>query len=253
MRTNRTKAKLKAGEAVFGAFMRFTEPTLIDFLGYQPWDFMVFDGEHGTLEPRDCENLVRAAELHDITPLVRVTTNLPPIILRFMDTGAQGLQIPWVNTATEADLAVRAVKYHPRGVRGLAGVRAADFLQRSSLGEYVEQANRETLVIIQVETAEAVENLHEIVAVDGVDVIFIGPSDLSHSLGLPGEMTHPRVQEAFQQIIDIVNASDVALGTLVPDVESAKEWLAKGAQYLAISPEPLLVRATRDFLEAVRE
>ena len=253
MRTNRTKAKLKAGEAVFGAFMRFTEPTLIDFLGYQPWDFMVFDGEHGTLEPRDCENLVRAAELHDITPLVRVTTNLPPIILRFMDTGAQGLQIPWVNTATEADLAVRAVKYHPRGVRGLAGVRAADFLQRSSLGEYVEQANRETLVIIQVETAEAVENLHEIVAVDGVDVIFIGPSDLSHSLGLPGEMTHPRVQEAFQQIIDIVNASDVALGTLVRDVESAREWLAKGAQYLAISPEPLLVRATRDFLEAVRE
>ena len=253
MQTNRTKAKLQAGEAVFGAFLRFTDPTLIDFLGYQPWDFMVFDGEHGTLEPRDCENLVRAAELHDITPLVRVTTNLPPIILRFMDTGAQGLQIPWVNTATEADLAVRAVKYHPRGVRGLAGVRAADFLQRSSLGEYVEQANRETLVIIQVETAEAVENLHEIVAVDGVDVIFIGPSDLSHSLGLPGEMTHPRVQEAFQQIIDIVNASDVALGTLVPDVESAKEWLAKGAQYLAISPEPLLVRATRDFLEAVRE
>ena len=170
-----------------------------------------------------------------------------------MDTGAQGLQIPWVNTAIEADLAVRAVKYQPRGVRGLAGVRAADFLQRSSLGEYVKQANRETLVIIQVETAEAVENLHEIVAVDGVDVIFIGPSDLSHSLGLPGEITHPRVQEAFQQIIDIVNASDVALGTLVRDVESAKEWLAKGAQYLAISPEPLLVRASRDFLEMVRE
>ena len=252
MRTNRTKAKLKAGEAVFGSFLRFTDPTLIDFLGYQPWDFMVFDGEHGTLEPRDCENLVRVAELHDVTPLVRVTTNLPPIILRFMDTGAQGLQIPWVNSATEAEHAVRAVKYHPRGTRGLAGVRAADFLQRSSLGEYVKQANRETLVVVQVETAEAVENLSEIVAVEGVDVIFIGPTDLSHSLGLPGEMTHPHVQEAFQQIIDIVNASDVALGTLVRDVESTREWLARGAQYLAISPETLLVQASRDFLEAVR-
>ena len=253
MRTNRTKAKLKAGEAVFGSFLRFTDPTLIDFLGYQPWDFMVFDGEHGTLEPRDCENLVRVTESHDITPLVRVTTNLPPIILRFMDTGAQGLQVPWVNSAKEAEQAVQAVKYHPRGKRGLAGVRAADFLQRSSLGEYVKQANRETLVVIQVETAEAVENLSEIVAVEGVDVIFIGPTDLSHSLGLPGEMTHPRVQETFQQIIDIVNASDVALGTLIRDVESAREWLVRGAQYLAIPPEPLLVQATRDFLEAVRE
>ena len=117
----------------------------------------------------------------------------------------------------------------------------------------MKQANRETLVVVQVETAEAVENLSEIVAVEGVDVIFIGPTDLSHSLGLPGEMTHPRVQETFQQIVDVVNASDVALGTLVRDVESAREWLARGAQYLAIPPEPLLVQATRDFLEAVRE
>ena len=106
MRTNQTKAKLKAGEAVFGCFLRTTDPTTVDFLGYQPWDFMVFDGEHGTLEPRDCENLVRAAELHDITPLVRVTTNLPPIILRFLDTGAQGLLVPWVNSASEAQQAV---------------------------------------------------------------------------------------------------------------------------------------------------
>jgi len=253
MRTNQTKAKLKAGEAVFGCFLRTTDPTTVDFLGYQPWDFMVFDGEHGTLEPRDCENLVRVAELHDITPLVRVTTNLPPIILRYLDTGAQGLLVPWVNSASEAEQAVQAVKYHPMGKRGLAGVRAADFAQRSSLGEYVKEANRETLVVVQVETAAAVEQLPEIVEVEGVDVIFIGPADLSHSLGVPGEIAHPRVQEALQQIVDIVTASGLALGTLVPNAEAARQWLDKGALYLAVSLESLVAPASRDFLETVRK
>ncbi len=253
MRTNLTKARLKAGETVFGCFLRTTDPTMIDFLGYQPWDFMVFDGEHGTLEPRDCENLVRVAESHDVTPIVRVTTNLPPIILRFMDSGAQGLLVPWVNSAEEAERAVQAVKYYPRGKRGLAGVRAADFGQRYSLGDYVEQANRETLVVLQVETIEAVEQLPEIVEVEGVDVIFIGPADLSHSLGLPGEINHPRVQEAFQRIVDIVVPAGLALGTLVPNAEAARKWMDWGARYLSISLEALVAPATRDFLETVRK
>lgn len=253
MKTNRTKSKLQAGENVFGCFLRTTDPTMIDFVGYQPWDFMVFDGEHGTLEPRDCENLVRVAESHDVTPLVRVTTNLPPVILRFMDSGAQGLLVPWVNSAREAEQAVQAVKYYPMGKRGLAGVRAADFGQRYSLGEYVEQANRETLVVVQVETVEAVEKLPEIVEVEGVDVIFIGPADLSHSLGLPGEISHPRVQETFQRIVDIVTASGPALGTLVPNAEAARQWLDWGARYLAISLEALAGPACREFLEDVRK
>ncbi len=253
MRTNLTKARLKAEETVFGCFLRTTDPTMIDFLGYQPWDFMVFDGEHGTLEPRDCENLVRVAESHDVTPIVRVTTNLPPIILRFMDSGAQGLLVPWVNSAEEAERAVQAVKYYPRGKRGLAGVRAADFGQRYSLGDYVEQANRETLVVLQVETIEAVEQLPEIVEVEGVDVIFVGPADLSHSLGLPGEINHPRVQEAFQRIVDIVIPAGLALGTLVPNAEAARKWMDWGARYLTISLEALVAPATRDFLETVRK
>lgn len=253
MKKNITKEKIKAGETVFGCFLRTTDPTMIDFAGYQPWDFMVFDGEHGTLEPRDCENLVRVAESHDITPLVRVTTNLPPIILRFMDSGAQGLLVPWVNSAKEAKQAVQAVKYYPKGKRGLAGVRAADFGQIYSLGEYVKVANRETLVVAQIETIEAVQNLPEIVEVEGIDVIFIGPADLSHSLGLPGEISHPRVQEAFQEIIEIVDGAGPALGTLVPNAEAARHWMDQGAQYLAISLEALVAPACRGFLETLRK
>ncbi len=96
MKTNATKAKLNAGETVFGCFVRYPSSGLVELLGYQPWDFIVFDAEHGTIEPGDCEDMARAAELRGVTPVVRVTTNQPHIILRFMDTGAQGLHVPWV-------------------------------------------------------------------------------------------------------------------------------------------------------------
>ena len=93
MRTNQTKARLRAGETVYGSFVRYPDASLIEVQGYLGWDFLVFDAEHGTLEPRDCENMVRAAELRNVTSLVRVTTNQPPTILRLMDTGVQGVQI----------------------------------------------------------------------------------------------------------------------------------------------------------------
>jgi 4-hydroxy-2-oxoheptanedioate aldolase len=159
LRTNITKAKLKNGETVFGCFVRYPNASLVDVLGYQPWDFIVFDGEHGSLQPADCENMVRAADLQEVTPIVRVTTNQPHIILRFMDTGTHGLHVPWVNTAAEAEAAVQSVKYAPRGVRGLASSRSADYGQKMSFADYTQQANAETLVVIHIETAEAVDNL----------------------------------------------------------------------------------------------
>jgi len=222
-------------------------------LGYQDWDFFVFDGEHGTIEPRDCENLVRAAERNKVTPIVRVTTNLPPIILRFMDTGAQGLHVPLVNSAVDAENAVRAVKYQPLGMRGLAAVRAADYAQAIPLEEYTQQANAETLVVVHIETAEAVKQLSEIVAVDGLDVIFIGPTDLSHSLGVTGQLQHPTVKAAMQQIVQTVERSKTALGILVGSAQAAREWRDRGARYIAVTFESLLTPAVQHYLGAVRE
>ncbi len=253
MRTNRTKAKLKAGETVFGCFLRYPDPSLVEMLGYQNWDFLVFDGEHGTIDPRTCENMVRAAELQDVTPIVRVTTNVPSIILRFMDTGAQGLHVPWVNSASEAEGAVRSVKYHPLGIRGLAGVRAAGYAQAAPLGEYVQQANAETLVVIHIETAQAVKQLPKIVAVDGLDVIFIGPTDLSHSLGVPGQPQHPTVEAAMEQIVEAVSRSNAALGVMVGTAQAARKWRDRGARYIAIGFESVLSPAVRHYLREVRE
>ncbi len=252
MRNNTTKSKLNAGESVFGCFVRYPSPGLIEVLGYQGWDFLVFDGEHGTIEPSDCEQMVRAAELRGVTPIIRVTTNQPWVILRYMDTGAQGLHVPWVNSATEAEAAIRSVKYHPRGIRGLASVRAADYSQVTPFPEYTQRANAETLVVVQVETAQAVECLSEIVGVDGVDVIFIGPTDLSHSLGVPGQLQHPRVRAAMDRIIETVAQTKIALGVNVSSAEAAREWRQRGARYISIAMESIIAPAMRGYLTSVR-
>jgi len=252
VRTNTTKAKIQAGETAYGLFVRYPDPTLAEVLAYQGWDFLVFDGEHGTIEPRDCENLVRAAELHDVTPIARVPTNHQATILRYLDTGAQGLQVPWVNTGADAAAVVRAAKYGPLGARGLAAVRAAEFGQRGSLTDYVEEANRETLVVVQIEGTTAVDNLSEILAVPGIDVVFVGPTDLSNSLGLPGQPLHPTAQGVMQQIADAVTRSPAAFGIMVPNLQYAREWRARGAQYITINFESLVAPIMRGFLQAAR-
>lgn len=250
MLPNKTKAKLKLGETTFGCFVRYPDAGLIELLGYLGWDFLIFDGEHGPLEPRDCEHMVRAAELTGVTPIVRVTTNQAPVILRFMDTGAQGAQVPNVNSAAEAKAVVQSVKY-PHGTRGLAGTRAAGFGQPAPLTEYVQQANAETLVIIHIETAEAVEQISEIVNVEGVDVVFIGPTDLSQSLGIPGQVQHPTVQAAIDDVVDAVTGARPELGIFVGNLETACKWRDRGARYIATSLEAVLRPAVQNFLKVV--
>lgn len=253
MRVNSTKRKLKAGGAVYGCWLRYSDPALVEFVGYQDWDFIVFDGEHGTLDPRGCENLVRAAELRDATPVIRVTSNDAPIISRFMDTGAQGVQIPMVNTAADAERAVQAIKYWPRGARGLASSRAAAYAQDLPLADYVVRANAETLVVAQIETPEAVEALPTIVDVDGIDVIFIGVTDLSQSLGVPGEPGTPKVQRAIEEIVRATVPSRCALGVMVSSPETALRWRTRGARYIAFMLEGMIHDSAQAALAAMRQ
>jgi 4-hydroxy-2-oxoheptanedioate aldolase len=183
---------------------------------------------------------------------VRVPANEAPVILRFMDTGAQGVHIPLATSAEDADAAVRAVKYWPRGTRGLTGVRAASYGQEEPLAEYVAQANEETLVVVQIETREALERVSEIGAVDGVDVVFVGPTDLSHALGVPGQLSHPLVEEAYETVVRGMTDSPAALGVLVPDADGARRWRARGARYVAVTVDSLVTRTARAFLASVR-
>ena len=252
MLENRTKAKLAAGEPAFGCFVRTAEPSLIEYVALLGWDFLVFDGEHGTLLPHQVEDLCRAVEPHGVTPIVRVTTNDPPTILRYLDTGAHGAHIPWVNSAAEAERAVQAVKYTPRGMRGLAGSRASEWGLREPLAAYVERANRETLVVIHIETQEAVDAIDDYLAIDGVDVLFLGPTDLSQSLGHPGDTNHPDVQAALDRVATAVVGSGVTLGIYAGTADVTRAWLDRGARYFTTSLEPFLREGMTAHLRTVR-
>jgi 4-hydroxy-2-oxoheptanedioate aldolase len=252
MQRNVAKARLLSGETVFGCFVRYRDVALAELLGYQSWDFLVFDAEHSTLEPRDCENLVRATELRGLTSIVRVTTNLPHVISRFLDTGAQGIQVPMINSAAEAERAMCAAKFGPRGFRGLAGVRAADYGQTTPFDAYVKMANHETLVIVQIETVEALAQVPEIARTDGVDVVFIGPTDLSLSLGVPGQPQHQRVREAVEKIASDVAKAGKILGAFAFGADSAREWRERGARYLVTNLEMILLPGVRQYLEKAR-
>jgi 4-hydroxy-2-oxoheptanedioate aldolase len=252
MRVNKTKAKLKAGETVVGCFMRYPVPSLVEICAYQGWDFMIFDAEHGLIDPATCECMVRAAELHGVTPLVRVPNTEPSTILRFLDIGVQGIHAPNVGSAAQAAAIVRSVKYHPVGVRGLAGTRAAGYGQEGPLRDYIERANQETMVIAQIESREGVDNVEKILEVDHIDVAFIGPTDLAHSLGVLGQPDHPVLQEALQRIEQSAAQSPAALGVWVGNAEGGVSWKSRGASYIATSMEPLLVSASRAYVNTLR-
>jgi 4-hydroxy-2-oxoheptanedioate aldolase len=252
MLENRTKAKLAAGEAVFGCFLRWREPAFAEIVAMQGWDFLVFDGEHGTLEPRDVEDLARAVDVRDVTPLARVTTNQPHVILRFLDTGVHGIHVPWVNSAAEVEQAVQSVKYEPRGRRGLAGSRASDWNQYEPLSTYIERANRETMLVVHIETQEAVDAIEDYVSVDGVDVLFIGPTDLSHSLGHAGDLNHPDVVAAMERVAEVVGPSDKTLGIYAATAAFATRWMDKGARYFTTGPEGFMKQGMKAYLDDVR-
>ena len=183
MRKNLTKEKIKEGKAVYGVFVPMWCPTIVEIIGHIGFDFVLLDAEHSPMEAESCEHMVRAADCANITPIIRIAMNIRQNILRYLDIGALGVLMPQINSRAEVETVIESVKYPPEGRRGLAAVRAANYGITGSLGDYVKEANRETMVIVQIETMQAVANLKEMLTVPGTDMFFIGPSDLSSAMG----------------------------------------------------------------------
>jgi 4-hydroxy-2-oxoheptanedioate aldolase len=253
MRLNPLKAKLLQGRPVLGAFVNIPSPAMVEMLGLMGFDFAIIDAEHAAPDLETCEHMVRAAETAGVTPIVRVALNLQQNILRYLDTGVMGVQIPMVNTREEAEQAVLSVFYPPKGQRGLAGVRANRYGVGTSLTDYVAQANRELLCILQIETTRAMANAREIAAVDGVDMVFIGPTDLSSSMGLPGQPTHPDVLNAIEQVAKLAAAAGKPSGTIARDAAAYEHWRRAGVQYLCTGVTNFVAQAGQAYLSGCRE
>ncbi len=244
------KQLIAAGKPAFGVSLQFPSPDLVEMIGELGFDWVMLDAEHGSITPDNIGPMVMAAELHGITPVVRPEKNDPAVINKYLDRGVMGVQIPHVNTADEARAVVEACRFHPEGKRGLGGGRMADFGFGVATAEYVKEANREMLVCVQIEDVEAVENLDEILTVEGVDVFFIGPTDLAQSLGFPGQNSHPEVQKVVNETFDRIHAAGRASGT-PGAAEQAKKNAEAGILYHYTHIPTFMSNYGRKFMEIV--
>jgi len=229
------KRTLEEGKNVFGPFMKFTDPAAVEIMGFAGFDFVIIDAEHGPISMQSAQNMIRAAETANITPIIRVSSNDEALILRALDIGAQGIEIPQINSKSQAIKAVKSVKYSPQGERGVCRyVRAANYSSMDKF-KYFKSANEETMIIAHIEGVEGINNLDEILSVPGIDVIFIGPYDLSQSLGIPGEVNNPLVTEKMEEVVLKCKQNKIAVGTFADDIKTAKFWVSLGVQYMAFS------------------
>jgi len=185
MRENQLKRKLKRGEVVLGPFINCAYPALIEICGHAGFDFAIIDLEHGALHTLVAEDLCRAADCVGLAPVVRVRKNDAPQIQRALDIGSAGVQVPQIETKADAEAVVRGAKYSPLGARGLSFYTRAGVYSAAGT-QITDQLNEESLIVVHVEGKRGVDNIEEIVSVTNIDVIFLGPYDLSQSLGIPG-------------------------------------------------------------------
>lgn len=250
---NTALAALEANRFVIGSFVTIGAPAVAEVMGLAGFDFLIVDTEHGPLGIETAENMVRAVELAGAVPIVRVAENNPAAICRALDIGALGVQVPQVTTADDARRAVHAARYYPEGARGAAMMRSARYSAVQPAG-YFARANAETMVVLHCESVAAVDNLPEILQVEGVDVVFVGPFDLSQSLGVPGQVNLPEVQDTVARALDTIIASGVAAGTVALSPAHARLLIQRGVRYVTLSADYLLLldRCRNDLVEARR-
>lgn len=234
------KRRLSKGEVVLGPFITLDCPDIVEIAGLAGFDFCIIDTEHGPGNPHSVQNMLRAAALRGITPIVRVTDAAPTTILRTLDVGAAGIQVPQVNSRETAESVVSSAKYFPKGERGACLTRSSRYGFVASVAEYFAEANENTVVIVHCENREGLERLDEIAPVDGVDVVFVGPYDLSQSYGIPGQIDHPVMVDAVARALSCIRKAGKPAGIFVGSVEEAKRRIEEGFRYIAYNMDTLL-------------
>jgi 4-hydroxy-2-oxoheptanedioate aldolase len=230
---NRFKRRLAEGGTQYGIWCTIPDPSVVEALAGAGFDWMTLDTEHTPIEVNAVMPLLQAAAPYPTSCLVRASVNDTALIKRHLDQGAQTLLIPFVQTPEEAEAAVLAMHYAPKGVRGVAGSTRASRWGR--VKDYARRAEAELCLIVQVETSGALTRLEEIAGVDGVDAVFIGPSDLAASMGYPGQAGHPDVQAAVLSAIGRLVAMGCPAGLMATDPAFARRAAEAGASFVAVA------------------
>lgn len=240
------------GDGAIGVFSKTCDPAFIETMGYAGADYVIIDLEHGPNSVQSVQNLIRGAQVAGIMPIVRVKESCASVMSEVLDIGAGGIQVPQITTREEAENVIKRTKFAPVGERGVCRfVRAAQYSAKNRF-EYFKDANN-TVTILQIEGQEGIDNLDDIISVEGIDVIFIGPYDLSQSLGVAGQIDHPMVEKKMLEIIKSCAEKGITVGTFVDTVENARKWQKLGVKYISYSVDMgIFYEAMRDILKSIR-
>jgi 2-keto-3-deoxy-L-rhamnonate aldolase RhmA len=245
------RERLNTGVAA-GVGLTFATPQLVELCGRVGFHWALIDCEHGAFSAEGMEHAIVAADGVNLPVMVRPASDRPEAILSALDRGAAGVQVPHVATAAQADAIVRAVKFEPRGNRGLGtSVRAAGYGIDLDLAAYMADANRETIVCVQIEDREGLANVAEIAAVPGVDIVFVGPMDLSQALGYPGDLARPEFRREVERAFDAAHAAGVMTGTS-GNAAWVRYGVGLGARYVYTSLGGVLQPGAREFIASTQ-
>lgn len=242
---------LREHPGALGTFVMSASPLIAEAVGCCGFDFAIVDGEHSPIDTLDTTSLLQALGTTATVPVLRVAWNEPVLVKRALDAGAATLLFPFVQTAEEATAAVRATRYPPEGIRGMAGLsRASRF---GAVPDYFRTANSRIGVIVQIESRLALDNLEAIASVEGVDALFVGPTDLSGAMGHGGNGAHPEVQEAMRDALHRCRTANKPLGTLGATPELALQYVQDGFAFVAVSSDlGMLTGTARATLSTLR-
>jgi 4-hydroxy-2-oxoheptanedioate aldolase len=247
---NRLKSKLIAGTPALGCSLMFPSPQIVEMVGHAGFDWVLLDCEHGSLSPSDVEVMAMAAAAVGITPIARPRSNSPADIQTVMDRGVLGVQVPHVNTAEDAKRAVNAVKFGPHSLRSLAaGTRPDRWGLGGKMPDFTERANADSLVCVQFEDPQALDNIDAILKVEGIDVFFIGPSDLSQAMGHPGNPAAPAVASAISTALEKIVAAGKTPG-MPATSDNVARLIGSGARYIYTHLPRLIGAGTTAFQKA---
>jgi 2,4-dihydroxyhept-2-ene-1,7-dioic acid aldolase len=236
MRRNRLKEKIARQEPVFGLFVSIPHPIIIEMIGHAEYDFVIIDYEHASTNIETVEELIRAAELLDLTPLVRISSVNRMEMTKFLDSGAQGIVIPHVESREQVEEAVSYAFYHPIGTRSLNSGRPGIFAKHS-LSDYIADANREVMIIPMIESAEGAEKIRDIVSVPQVSFVLEGAADLSQSLSVPWQTDHPEVQRLLEHVLEESHRQGIPYAAVSRSMEAHLRWAERGVQIFVLGDD----------------
>jgi 4-hydroxy-2-oxoheptanedioate aldolase len=242
MKKSIVKEKLKRGEPIYTVKVAYQDPALYELVGNIGFDCIWICNEHIGINPSNMDSIIRACRASGIDAMVRTKPGSHRDLIQPLEMGANGLMLPRVKNVEEVKAVIEECKFPPEGMRGVDGISADADFGLLPLKEYMKHANENTFLMVQIETLEVIDNIEEIAAIEGVDILFVGPADLSLSLGCPGEFNHPKIQEISRKVVAACNKYGKTAGIPCGGIDRINERLEQGFKFLCGASDYRLIK-----------